>query len=244
MGRRRKRQQNGDYDDSLEKAFYAKRTKPENGSSGDDVTSKQEEQASVTKSDQKKNDTDGSSPDNNNEDKYNVERLREKKRLKKLRQKEKKLAAQKEEEKLKNLQEKQKKERVKQKQKQKKLKELENRVPSNTDTFIRTSMGVRYKEVVVGTGPVLVDRKKIVCQYVLRAKNKTGKVLDTGERFSFKFGKGEVIPGWEIGLKGMRQGGKRHILVPPNAGYGKNKDIGGGKGAMLYFEVTLLQCLR
>ena len=242
MGRRRKRQQNDDYDDSLEKSFYVKKTKPENGSSGDDATSKKEKQASVAKSDQKKKDIDASNADNNKEDKDNIERLREKKRLKKLRQKEKKLAAQKEEEKLKILREKQKKDREKQKQKQKKLKELEKKVPSNTDTFIRTSMGVRYKEVVIGTGPVLVDRKKIVCQYVLRAKNKTGKLLDTGERFSFKFGKGEVIPGWEIGLKGMKQGGKRHILVPPNAGYGKNKDIGGGKGVMLYFEVTLLQC--
>ena len=54
-------------------------------------------------------------------------------------------------------------------------------------------------------------------------------------------GKGEVIKGWEIGLLKMRQGGIRHILVDPSAGYG-NQDIGGGKGADLYFEVTLIRC--
>jgi FKBP-type peptidyl-prolyl cis-trans isomerase len=52
---------------------------------------------------------------------------------------------------------------------------------------------------------------------------------------------GEVIEGWEIGMKGMKQGGIRHIIVPPKAGYG-TKDIGGGAGAILYFEVTLLSC--
>ena len=50
-----------------------------------------------------------------------------------------------------------------------------------------------------------------------------------------------MIEGWEIGLSGMKQGGIRHIIVPPKAGYGA-KDIGGGAGATLYFEVTLLKC--
>ncbi|VEU38528.1 unnamed protein product [Pseudo-nitzschia multistriata] len=238
MGRRRKRLQSEDYDDSLERSFSAKRSKPENDDSGKGGASKQDVGASPAKSGETQNHNDSNSKKN---DKDSIERLREKKRLKKQRQKEKKLAAQKEQEKLKILQEKQNKEREKRKQKQKKLKELEKKVSSDTNTFIKTSMGVRYMDVVVGTGPLLVDRKKIVCQYVLRAKNKYGKVLDSGERFAFKFGKGEVIPGWEIGLKGMKQGGKRHIIVPPNAGYGF-KDIGGGKGAMLYFEVTLVKC--
>jgi FKBP-type peptidyl-prolyl cis-trans isomerase len=54
-------------------------------------------------------------------------------------------------------------------------------------------------------------------------------------------GKGEVISGWEIGLIRMKQGGTRHIVVPPKAGYG-SKDIGGGPNAILYFEVKLLHC--
>ena len=44
--------------------------------------------------------------------------------------------------------------------------------------------------------------------------------------FSFKVGKGDVIKGWDIGVRGMRRGGTRVLLVPPKAGYG-NRDIGG-----------------
>ena len=58
-------------------------------------------------------------------------------------------------------------------------------------------------------------------------------------------GKGEVIQGWEIGLQGMRVGGIRHLIVPPNkAGYGPTQDIGAGPGAILHFHITLLDIIR
>lgn len=227
MGRRRRRQED-DFDDSLERAF-AKRSKPEN-----DPSEAPKKSGSATESEKK-------SHTPTKDEKDNIERLREKKRLKKMRQKEKKLAAQKEQEKQEAHREKQRKQLEKRKQDRKKLKELEQKRAADVNKFVKTAMGVQYMDIVVGKGPVLVDRKKCVCQYVLRAKDKRGKLLDSSDHFSFRFGKGEVIRGWEIGLKGMRQGGKRHIIVPPHAGYG-NKDIGGGKGAVLYFDVTLLQC--
>jgi FKBP-type peptidyl-prolyl cis-trans isomerase len=186
---------------------------------------------------QQQQNTTKSSKDKDEDD---IERLREKKRLKKQRQKEKKLEFKKEQEKLHTHRENQKKEREKQKVNQKKQKNLEQRAP-DIKTFVNTSMGVKYIDILVGSGPELLDRKRVVCQYVLRAIHKTGKVVDSGDNFSFKYGKGEVIKGWEIGLKGMRQGGRRHIIVPSKAGYGM-KDIGAGKGATLYFEVNLLKC--
>ena len=237
MGRRRRRQQDEDFDDSLERAFANKRSKPEHHPSPETSNDSSENKAKSSSS----NNKDSKDENKNKDNKKDIERLQEKKRLKKLRQKEKKLAAHKEQEKRKAYVEKQKKQRDIQKQERKKFKELEKKKTTNNNTFVKTAMGVRYMDIVGGTGPLLLDRKKIVCQYVLRAKDQKGKLLDSGDRFSFKFGKGEVIKGWEIGLKGMRQGGKRHIIVPPQAGYG-NKDIGGGKGALLYFDVTLLQC--
>jgi FK506-binding nuclear protein len=240
MGRKRRGPKEDDYDDSLERSFQTKRLKPESASEARESKSSPDAKVEVEKN---KNNNNKSNNDasKNKDDKDNIERLREKKRLKKLRQKEKKLAAQKEQEKLETLQEKQRKQREKQRKEAKKQKERVQKVATDPNAFVKTSMGVRYADIVVGRGPVIVDRKRVVCQYVLRAEHKKGKLLDSGDSFSFHVGKGEVIKGWDIGLKGMRQGGKRHIIVPPKAGYG-TKDIGGGSGAILYFEVTLLQC--
>ena len=48
-----------------------------------------------------------------------------------------------------------------------------------------------------------------------------------------------VIKGWDIGVVGMKVGGRRQLIVPPKAGYG-SEDIGAGPGAVLFFDITLL----
>ena len=172
-----------------------------------------------------------------------IAQKRLRKKAKKLRQKQKKLALKKAEE--------DEKAAIKREQERKELKvETKKRKDSvkkgatratNINDFIKTHKGVKYCDVLVGKGMIVQDRKKVRVTYVLRAHDKNGKVLDSGGHFGFDMGKGEVIEGWENGLKGMKEGGIRHIIVPPKAGYG-TKDIGGGAGAMLYFEVTLLKC--
>merc|ERR1712238_171142 len=89
-------------------------------------------------------------------------------------------------------------------------------------------LGVKYKDLVVGTGKMLQDGKLVT-------------PIDSSNNFTFVVGKGEVIQGWDIGLVGMRVGGRRKLTVPPKAGYGA-KDIGGGCGAELFFDITLLSC--
>lgn len=168
-----------------------------------------------------------------------IQRLREKKRRKKERQKQKKkeaLAASIEEEK----QWKEDEKTLKSKQRVEKRIVQESSKKSGKQ-FITTHRGVQYCDIVVGNGPIVQDRKKVRVSYKLRAKNQTGKVLDSSSNFGFRMGKGEVIPGWEVGLLRMRQGGVRHLIVPPGAGYG-NRNIGAGSGALLYFEIKLLSC--
>jgi FKBP-type peptidyl-prolyl cis-trans isomerase len=217
MGRR-KRYRDDEFDDTVERTYFGQISKEDeiealNAEKGDKI------------------------PD---DDASQIERNREKKRLKKQRQREKKEALKKEEEKSKAAKEKIEQEKVKTREEKLERKKLEKKAPDE-DKFITTHKGVKYCDVLVGKGPVIEDRKKVTVKYILRSKSKQGKVLDSGSNFSFKMGKGEVIPGWEIGLLRMKQGGIRHIIVPPAAGYG-NKDIGGGKGVDLYFEVTLLKC--
>lgn len=112
---------------------------------------------------------------------------------------------------------------------------------TQTHDVVSCRKGVQYQDIVLGKGPMVQDRKKIHVKYTLRKQNATGKILDSSDMFGFRIGKGEVIQGWDIGLEGMKQGGIRHLLIPPEAGYGQ-KDIGAGKGGMLFFKVTLLAC--
>lgn len=65
--------------------------------------------------------------------------------------------------------------------------------------------------------------------------------LDRDQPFAFVLGEGDVIRGWDEGIQGMKVGGQRTLIVPPQAGYG---DAGAGSdippGATLIFDVELL----
>lgn len=112
-----------------------------------------------------------------------------------------------------------------------------------TADFTTLSLGVQYKNIVVGKGqPVTQDGKEEVrVSYKLRAHHGQGKVLDTSADFRFQVGTRQVVKGWDLGIVGMRQGGVRHLIVPPEAGYGR-KDVGAGPNGVLFFEITLLDC--
>ncbi|KAL7462105.1 hypothetical protein ACHAXS_002503 [Conticribra weissflogii] len=98
-----------------------------------------------------------------------------------------------------------------------------------------------YQDLHIGRGPCIRHRKNVTVSYTLRAKSHSmGKVLDAGKSFSFRFGKGEVIKGWDVGLDGMRVGGVRRLIVKSGMGYGK-RDVGAGRGGDLFFEVELLR---
>ena len=112
---------------------------------------------------------------------------------------------------------------------------------SKDKPFVTMQKGVQYQDVIIGKGPPVQDRKKVRVAYTLRAKQRYGKVLDSSADFGFRLGRGDVISGWDIGLKGMRQGGKRYLIIPPQAGYGQ-QNIGAGPGGILFFEVTVLAC--
>ena len=70
---------------------------------------------------------------------------------------------------------------------------------------------------------------------------KGGTKFDSASKFTFTIGGGEVIKGWDVGVKGMKVGGKRMLAVPAKLGYGKRgspPEIPGD--AVLCFEVKLL----
>jgi peptidylprolyl isomerase len=78
-------------------------------------------------------------------------------------------------------------------------------------------------DLKVGTGAEAVAGKSVTVQYVGVAWS-TGKEFDaswdTGQPLPFVLGTGQVIPGWDRGVVGMRVGGRRQLTIPPDLAYG------------------------
>jgi len=100
------------------------------------------------------------------------------------------------------------------------------------------------RDVVVGTGAEAVPGKAVSVQYVGMLPD--GTVFDAsarhgGQPFTFNLGAGDVIRGWDQGVAGMKVGGKRQLVIPPDLAYGER---GAGSvippNATLIFEVELI----
>tara|TARA_B100000575_G_scaffold65006_1_gene49881 strand:+ start:1079 stop:1981 length:903 start_codon:yes stop_codon:yes gene_type:complete len=103
--------------------------------------------------------------------------------------------------------------------------------------------GLRYLDHIVGTGEVAVAGKEVVVHYsgYLADGTKFDSSHDRGTPFVFVLDQGRVIKGWDEGVAGMKKGGKRTLIIPPDLGYGE-RGAGGviPPNATLMFEVELL----
>lgn len=104
--------------------------------------------------------------------------------------------------------------------------------------------GLQITDLSEGQGPALNRGQTAVVHYTgwLTDGKKFDSSRDRGEPFSFKVGAGSVIGGWELGVVGMKVGGKRKLVIPPELGYGER---GAGDDipprATLVFEIELLE---
>ena len=106
--------------------------------------------------------------------------------------------------------------------------------------------GLESADLIVGTGPEAAAGDQVTVQYVL-ATYSAGKVIQsswTSQPFTFTLGQGQVIPGWDQGVPGMHEGGRRELIIPPGLGYGANPPQG-AKGIAandtLVFVIDLLK---
>ena len=105
--------------------------------------------------------------------------------------------------------------------------------------------GLVIEDLVVGEGNEAQDYNKVVVNYTGTLED--GSIFDSslkpgGTPFTFTLGVGSVIKGWDLGVKGMKVGGKRRLTIPADLGYGNN-GVGNviPPNATLTFEVELLK---
>lgn len=111
----------------------------------------------------------------------------------------------------------------------------------------RTASGLRYIEEKPGTGAEAVRGQTAVVHYTgwLLENGQKGKKFDSSrdrnEPFAFPLGAGRVIRGWDEGVAGMKVGGRRSLIIPPELGYGA-RGAGGviPPNATLIFDVELV----
>ena len=106
------------------------------------------------------------------------------------------------------------------------------------------SYQLEMDDLTVGDGDEAVAGQGVEVHYV-GVSWATGKQFDAswdrGQTFKFTLGKGQVIPGWDQGVEGMKVGGRRRITIPPALAYGK-RGAGGviGPDETLVFVVDLV----
>jgi peptidylprolyl isomerase len=124
---------------------------------------------------------------------------------------------------------------------------------SQTNTKVRPKITVpsepapkklTEKEIVKGTGAEAKSGKEVTVQYA-GVGYESGEEFDAswnrGEPFSFKLGAGEVIPGWDQGVAGMKVGGRRELIIPPELAYGPSGSPPAiGPNETLIFVIDLL----
>ena len=118
----------------------------------------------------------------------------------------------------------------------------DNNGPTFTPT---TSAPYSQTDLVVGTGALAGPGSLVTVAYTgwlhdSSRPDAKGRQFDTSTAFQFRLGTGAVIRGWDQGVSGMRVGGQRRLVIPPDLAYG-NQSPGGiiPPNATLVFDVTL-----
>jgi peptidylprolyl isomerase len=120
---------------------------------------------------------------------------------------------------------------------------LDSTPPAPSANAITTASGLIYEDLQVGDGDTAATGDTVSVNYTgwLEDGTKFDSSLDRGQPFEFSLGAGQVIPGWDEGVVGMRVNGTRLLVIPPDLAYGSSgSDPLIPPNATLTFEVQLV----
>ena len=116
---------------------------------------------------------------------------------------------------------------------------------SPTTTTTTSSAPYSQTDLVVGTGADAIAGRTMTVAYTgwfydtSRPDGKGGQ-FDSSPNFPFVLGAGRVIAGWDRGVAGMKVGGQRRLIIPPELAYGSTGFLSIPPNATLVFDITLL----
>jgi FKBP-type peptidyl-prolyl cis-trans isomerase FkpA len=114
--------------------------------------------------------------------------------------------------------------------------------PESDAKVVTLASGLKYQDLTVGTGQEAKKGDNVDVDYTgwLKDGGKFDSSIDRGRPYTFRIGQSAVIKGWHEGIPGMKVGGKRKLMIPPDLAYGPDgfRDI--PPNATLIFEIDLV----
>lgn len=113
--------------------------------------------------------------------------------------------------------------------------------------MIEAPTELQIEDLTIGSGEVVESGDTITVNYAgtLLTGEPFDNSYDRGQPFTTEIGMGRVIPGWDQGILGMKVGGKRRLVIPPDLAYGEQSPSPAiPANSTLVFEVELLEVLK
>jgi peptidylprolyl isomerase len=117
------------------------------------------------------------------------------------------------------------------------------------EKLIKNTSGLQYFDLILGQGTEAFEKSTVSTQFTIWVKTETGYDFiassEGSEPLDFVLGRGDIVfPGWEEGVTGMKIGGKRFLIIPPELGMGEtgNGDI--PANATLVMEIELMDVIE
>lgn len=109
-------------------------------------------------------------------------------------------------------------------------------------TAVEKKPVVGIEDIIVGDGAAVVAGSEVLCLYsafLAEGMVSFERRMNKDDAFQFTMGASQVVPGWEMGLAGVRVGGKRRLRIPPELAF-RAQEVAGKRNAAVIFDIEII----